>query len=91
MSKKVLAADLNTNDSKERLKEIAQSVQTIDEEIFDLAERRKEILKSAKDEGFNDKLIRQAISIIRKPANDLEEMEQEVYVDVLSEIINPLK
>ena len=88
---KTLAADLNTNDSKERLKQIARSVQTIDEEIFDLSERKKSILKEAKDEGFNDKLIRQAISIIRKPANDLEEMEQEVYVDLLTDIISPLK
>lgn len=88
---KTLPVDLNTNDSKERLKEIAQSIQTIDEEIFDLNERKKEMLKQAKDEGFNDKLIRQAITIIRKPANDLEEQEQEVYVDLLLAVINPLK
>jgi len=92
MSKKeTLDADLNTNESKELLKQIAQTIQIIDEEIFDLGERRKDIFKNAKSQGFNDAILKKAISLLRKPVKDEEVSEQEIYVDVIENIITPLK
>lgn len=84
-------ADLNSQDGKELLKQIAQSIQTIDEEIFDLQERRKELFTQAKDEGFNSKVLRKAIELIRKPIDETELAEEEIYKDLLESIISPLK
>lgn len=83
--------DLNNTDSKEQLLQIAKSIQSIDEQIFDLNERRKEILKDAKSDGFNDKALRTAISELRKPKDDLQLDEESMYKELITDVIEPLK
>jgi len=84
-------SDLNSQDGKELLKEIARSIQTIDESIFDMQERRKELFAKAKEDGFNDKVLRKAIALIRKPLDETEQAEEEIYKDLLDSVISPLK
>lgn len=84
-------ADLNSQDGKELLKQIAQSIQTIDEEIFDLQSRRTELFTQAKDEGFNSKVLKKAIALIRKPVDETEQAEEDIYKDLLESVISPLK
>lgn len=84
-------ADLNSQDGKEILKGIAQSIQTLDEELFDLQTRRTELFAHAKDEGFNSKVLKKAIALIRKPLDETEQAEEEIYKDLLESIISPLK
>jgi len=86
-----LQADLNNSESKEQLLQIAKSIQNIDEQVFDLNERRKEILKNAKSSGFNDKALRTAIAELRKPKDDLQIDEEAMYKELITDVIEPLK
>ncbi len=73
--------------------ETATRIQNIDEQIKELQESRKEILKDAKDNGINTKILNRAISEIRKAkkTTPVEKSEQELYEDLLRDIITTLE
>ena len=79
--------------AQEIIVEVATRIQNIDEQIKELQEGRKEILKQAKDDGINTKLLNRAISEIRKAkkTTPVEKSEQELYIDLISSVITTLE
>lgn len=82
---------VQTDETKQLLTDFATSIQHIDEQMFDLGERKKEIFKQAKDEGFTPSALRKAIQLIRKEPDPTVEAETELYMDIISDVISPLK
>ena len=82
---------VQTNETKELLTDFAKSIQQIDEQLFDLNERKKEIFKQAKDDGFTPAALKKAIQLIGKEPDPVVESETELYMDIISDVIAPLK
>lgn len=79
--------------AQEIIIETAQRIQSIDEQIKELQESKKEIMKQAKDDGLNTKLINQAVSKIRKDKKTppAEKSELELYEDLMTPYISVLE
>ena len=77
----------NLNETQEMIVRFAERCQNIDEQIADLKESRKEILKEAKDEGINHSLLNKVINAIRAELkkDPATKAEEELYLDLLKE------
>lgn len=82
------------NETKEMLIQYVQRIQKLDEEIANLREDKKEVLKEAKDNGFESKHINSAINKIRreKKKNPNDASVEEIYLEIInqSNIVDPV-
>lgn len=79
--------NINTNEAKEILVEQVKRIQSIDTQVYELKEDRKDILNQLKDEGFNHSMINKAISDIRKSleTDEAKKDEQGFYTELIEE------
>lgn len=91
--KELNTLDVNNQETREMLLEYARRIQVVEKEIEGLKESKKELFADAKSQGFDTKILRKAISEIRKEKNEnpLEKSEEELYKELLSDVIEPLK
>jgi len=85
MKKKEEKVNLNLSEAKELLLQYVGSIQRIDNQLAILKQERADVFTTAKDEGFNKKLINQVISDIRKEmkADELELSEKDIYEEII--------
>jgi len=89
MAKKQVISDA---EAKEILLEAARRVQHIDEEIKGLQDDKKEILKDIKDKGLSVTMLKKAIQRLREiKKNPSKEQELELYMEAISDVIEPIK
>ena len=67
-------------------------VQHIDEEIKELNESKKEVFAEAKGEGFDVKILREVIRIMKQDQNERDERESllDVYLHAIQTAGSPL-
>lgn len=95
MSTKENTVDINTPEGKELLLQFATSIQRIDKQKQLLTDERNDILKRAKEEGFDRVMINKVIKEIREEqgSDRVKDMEKETYYTILKEsgIISTVK
>ena len=69
----------------ERLRSFVERVQHVDEEIKELNEGKKEIFAEAKGEGFDIKILKEVIRIMKQDQNERDERESllDVYLHAI--------
>ena len=69
----------------DQLRAIVERIETVEEEIKDLTEAKKEIYQEAKGNGFDVKILREVIRVRKQ--NQAERDEQETLLDSYLEAI----
>lgn len=74
-----------TTKTNNQLKKYIEAIENYEAEKTEIADRIKEIYSTAKDSGFNAKIMRKLIKIRKTPKSELEEEKYllEVYADDL--------
>lgn len=84
--------DENHTEAREMLSQFVKSIQTLDNQITELKDQKKDIFTRVKDEGFNVKALRSAISHLRKEqkSKEIDLSDEEMYLEIIEGIITPV-
>jgi uncharacterized protein (UPF0335 family) len=82
------AADMNEPAAQELLTSMAKDIIAVEDKVIALKEEIAEIMKTAKNEGFNPKAVKVAIKRYREYLKGLKDSEvtlteSDIYFDVL--------
>ena len=71
--------------SPEKLRQIIERLENLEQEKINLLESIREVLAEAKDEGFNTKIIRQVLKIRKMKPQEVDEQEHllQTYLNAL--------
>ena len=69
----------------DQLRAVVERIETIDEEIKELTEAKKEIYLEAKGNGFDVKILREVIRVLKQDQQERDELETllEVYLQAI--------
>ena len=81
--------DVSDNETKQMIKDFAQRVQALDEEMERLKDSKKEVFEEAKINGIDTKILRKAIKDIRDAlkADEQEKDMVDIYTEVISDVV----